>query len=202
MKIVELNELVNEIATGTVISRVECKKNDMKIGEIGILPLKSIACGMIDMDEIQKINLLKEVKQEKVTQYGDIIMKMNQPYDSVYIEREYGGLLIPSFCCLIRNVNRAEVDPYYLVSYLNSRFVKEYLMAANRASAASLLKIGDIRKLPIPLPEISEQIAIGKIFMAFSERQVILSKMKKHEMELVENIVMDTVREVFQHEKN
>ncbi|MDD3183774.1 MAG: restriction endonuclease subunit S [Anaerostipes sp.] len=201
MKIVELNEIANKVVSGTVISRVECRNNEIKVGEVDFLPLKSITCGMIDMDEVKKIDIAKQVQQEKMTNYGDIILKMNQPYDSVYVEREFSGLLIPSFCCLLRTVDRTMVDPYYLVSYLNSKFAKEYLMTSNRASAASLLKIGDIKKLPIPLPDLSEQIAIGKIFMSCSERQVILSKMKKYEMELVENIVMDAVREVFEHEK-
>lgn len=201
MKMIELSNIVGNIASGTVISRVECKDPSEKIGEVNILPLKSITCGMIDMDEIQKIDISKDIKQDKVTKCGDIIVKMNQPYDSVYIDQPHVGSMFPSFCCVLRDIDYSTVDPYYLVAYLNSKFVKQYLMAANRASAASLLKIGDIKKLPVALPTIEQQKAIGEIFMTCCERQVILSKMKKSEMSLVENIVMDAVREAFESEE-
>lgn len=75
------------------------------------------------------------------------------------------------------------------------------MKAANRASAASLLKIGDIKKLPIVLPPLEQQKLIGVIYEICCKRHVILSKMMKNEMVLVEHMVMDAVREEFKDEK-
>ncbi|RDY30129.1 restriction endonuclease subunit S [Lachnotalea glycerini] len=201
MSVIELSELTSKILTGMVVSRIENKKG-VKKGALDVLTLKSISSGIIDKDQIQNIEISKQAADDKLTQYGDIIIKMNKPYDSVYIEREYTGMLIPSFCCLIRGIDKEIVDPYYLVGFLNSSFAKDYLYTSNSSSAASLLKIRDIKKLPVPLPELTEQQSIGNVFRLCSQRQLLFTKLKSQELKLAENIVMDSVREVFKiHEK-
>lgn len=197
----DLSDIVGKITSGTVISRVECKDERERIGEIRILPLKSITNGVIDDNEVQNIDISKPVKQDKLTRSGDIIVKLNQPYDSARIGMEHAGVMFPSFCCVLRDIDYDQVDQGYLVAYLNSDFVKQYLKAANRASAASLLKIGDIKKLPIVLPPLEQQKLIGEIYEICCKRHVILSKMMKNEMVLVEHMVMDAVREEFKDEK-
>jgi len=201
MSVIELDKLAKKIISGTVVSRIECKDGN-EIGTMGVLTLKSICNGKIDSDYIQKINVSKYVQENKLTQYGDIIIKMNTPYDSVYIEKEFENLIVPSFCCLIRGIQNDIADSYYLVGYLNSSLAKEYMYTSNSSSAASLLKIRDIKKLPIPLPEMFEQRAVGKVFQMCSERQIILTKLISYEMRLAENIVMDSVREVLKYEEN
>lgn len=200
MSVIELDKLASEIISGTVVSRLESKDGN-KIDKIDVLTLKSISNGKIDTEYIQTINVSKRVQDNKLTKYGDIIIKMSTPYDSVYIEKEFEDMIVPSFCCLIRGTQNEIVDPYYLVGYLNSALAKEYLFTSNSSSAASLLKIRDIKKLPVPLPEIVEQRAIGKVFQVCSERQVLLNKMMTHEMRMAENIVMDSVREVLKYEE-
>lgn len=200
MSVVELEKLTSEIISGTVVSRLESKDGN-KIDQIGVLTLKSISNGKIDTEYIQRINVSKRVQDNKLTKYGDIIIKMSTPYDSVFIEKEFENMIVPSFCCLIRGTQNQMVDPYYLVGYLNSALAKEYLFTSNSASAASLLKIRDIKKLPVPLPEITEQRAIGKVFQVCSERQVLLAKMMTHEMRMAENIIMDSVREVLNYDE-
>ena len=196
-----LEELVEELSTGIVISRIEAKEGEAKIGEASILTLRAINCGVIEEKELDEISIAKRVDFSKISHSGDIILKMNRPYDSVYIDEDYEGYIIPSFCCKIRNVNRTIIDPYYLVGYLNSDLAKEYLRTANGAAPASLLKIRDIRKLPIPLPEITEQRAIGEVFKVCCERKIILNEMIKHEMKMAENIIYDAVRGAFENER-
>lgn len=119
----------------------------------------------------------------------------------MFIEEENEGYVIPSFCCKISKIRKDIVDPYYLVGYLNSNFVKEYLLKANGASAASLLKVSDIKKLPVPLPPLKEQRAAGEVFKVCCERKVILKNMMEQEMALAENIILDAAREVIENEE-
>lgn len=201
MSVRELGDLAFEIISGTVVSRLECKKEkESKVGSVNVLTLKAINYGKIESEYLQTIEIAQNASSEKFTKCGDLIIKMSKPYDSVYIEKEYTDLLVPSFCCLIRGIDKEIVDPYYLVGYLNSSFTKEYLTTSNGSAAASLLKIKDIKKLPVPLQEITEQRAIGNVFRICSERQVLLSKMMKHEMRIAENIVMDGVRRGFKND--
>jgi len=198
-----LEQLSNEILSGMVISRIENRENytGRHINKNPVLTLRSINCGIIDSNEADSIEIIKEIKQDKLTQYGDIVMKMNKPFDSVFIEKNYKGYLIPSFCCIIRNINYSVIDPYYLVGYLNSSYAKEYLITANDSSAASLLKIRDIKKLPIPIPDIHEQKAIGEVFKICCERQMIFKDMMNHEMNMAENIILNAASEVFKDDK-
>lgn len=197
----ELGELADEIISGQVISRIEAKGQGGKIGEVPVLTLKAINCGIIDEGEIPQIPVMRQVDCLKTSQRDDIIMKMNRPYDSVYIEAVNEGYLIPSFCCKISGIKTDMVDPYYLVGFLNSDFAKEYLLASNGASAASLLKIADIKKLPVPLPELEKQRAIGKVFKICCERKIILRKIMEHETAMVGHMILDAVRGVVGDEK-
>lgn len=199
--IFELEQLAEGIFSGQVVSRIEAKNHSEKAGEIPVLTLKAINCGIIDEEERLEIPYLKEVDKSKICQKDDIIMKMNRPYDSVYIETMNEGYLIPSFCCKISKIRTDIVDPYYLVGFLNSNFAKEYLLASNGASASSLLKISDIKRLPVPLPELEEQRAIGEVFKACCERRIILHNLIEQEMALVQNIILDATREAVENGK-
>ena len=111
------------------------------------------------------------------------------------------GLLLPSFCCKVSGLNTDLIDPYYLTGYLNSQFAKDYLIASNGASAASLLKIRDIKKMPIALPSMQEQRMIGEIFKSFCMKRRLLQQMKLNELKLTEAIIKNAVAEVYRHEK-
>lgn len=198
---VTLEDLAEGIILGQVISRIEEKEKSENIGYASVLTLKAINGGVIDSKENSEIYLSKEVDKRKKTQKNDIIIKLNRPYDSVFIEEENEGYVIPSFCCKISKIRKDIVDPYYLVGYLNSNFVKEYLLKANGASAASLLKVSDIKKLPVPLPPLKEQRAAGEVFKVCCERKVILKNMMEQEMALAENIILDAAREVIENEE-
>lgn len=192
-----LLEMISDlIVTGVVVSRFEAKNRDCYIEEEKVLTLRCINCGVINRNEIDQIKVEKQIDSSKLTQAGDIILKMNKPYDAVYIERDFEGLVIPSFCCRIANVKTERIDPYYLVGYLNSSFAREFLMTANGASAASLLKIKDIKKLPVYMPPLEQQKAIGKIFKIACERQLILNELMHQEMTIAENILLDVVGEL------
>lgn len=202
LMIVELGELADTVISGQVISRIEAKDLNQQIGEAQVLTLKAINCGVIDDKENTKIPVVKEADFSKISRKNDIIMKMNRPYDSVFIEQDYEGYVIPSFCCKISRIKTELADPYFLVGFLNSDFAKDYLLASNGASAASLLKIADIKKLPVPLPDLEEQHAIGQVFKACCERRIILRNLMDHETALAESIVLDAVREVMRYEKH
>lgn len=199
--IVELEKLAGIVQTGVVISRIE-KKTVEAFTEALVLSLRSINCGTINMDELDKIKVAKPIDPSKTTGRGDIVVKMNKPYDVAFIEEDMLGLVLPSFCCKISDIKREWVDPYYLTGYLNSQVVKAYLLAANGSSAASLLKIKDIRKLPVALPTLQEQQAIGKIFRNYCQKQILLKEMQQHELQMTQTIIMNAATEVYKSETN
>lgn len=198
--ITTLQAITDTIVTGVVLSRFAAKDNSAVQKEEHVLTLRSINYGVIDRSKIESIKLAKEIEADKLTQRGDIILKMNKPYDAVYMERGDEELVIPSFCCKIAGLHSELADPYYVTGFLNSAFVKEFLATANGASSASLLKIKDIKKLPVYLPSLSEQKAIGEIFQAACERQLLLKEIMRQELRMTENIFMNAAREVWERE--
>lgn len=198
--IIELEKLAGIIQSGVVVSRIE-KKTEGALLTARVLSLKAINYGVIDWNELDTIKIAKPIDAAKVTGCGDIVIKMNKPYDVAYIEADEMGLVVPSFCCKISSIRRDMVDPYYLTGYLNSQVVREYLLTSNGASAASLLKIKDIRRLPIALPDLSEQQKIGEVFRNFCQKQIVLKQLQRQELKVTQTIIMNAAAEVYIREK-
>lgn len=196
-----LEQLAGGIVSGQVISRIEAKGGIGKIDVVPALSLKAISYGIIDKKEKLMIPILKRAEDSKISHAGDIIMKLNRPYDSAFIEEDDEGYVIPSFCCKISQIHTDMADPYYLTGYLNSESAKQYLAASNGASAAALLKISDIKKLPVVLPSMEEQRLIGKVFQSCCKRKVLLQSMIEQERNLVEHMMFEIVREEMRDEE-
>ena len=86
----KLKEITDDIITGVLTRRVvyEGENNDPSLQEGKILVPKAINDGLIDHSLLQKVKLIKEVKEKFYTKMGDVIMKLSTPYDSCAIDRE------------------------------------------------------------------------------------------------------------------
>ena len=79
----------------------------------------------------------------------------------------------------------SEIDEYYLVQYLSSPDVQEYLISQARGGAQKGFYLKDIRDLDIPLPPIEEQKRIVKVL------EEKLGKVKEA-IQLRQNAITDT----------
>ena len=196
MKVVKLGEVI-DIYSGQIMSRVKADKPEetgdyittktMKV----IVPKAITSEGLINLEDIVEekiivtdINIIDKetgetefvmpIDSKRITSLGDIVIKLSTPFDSATITEDAIGCLIPSFCAIIRN--KGLIDEDYLQAFLNSKLCKDQLRAKVVGTVMTILSIGKIKEIEIPIPETDQQITIGK---RYREAQTKISTLKK-----------------------
>lgn len=171
----KLNQIAS-VRTGLVLSRKEAKGTNTSC-EYRLLNLKTVTDrGMICLEETTCYHAVEPLPSNYLTQAGDVIIKLSEPYTAVYITEEYAGLVIPSHFVVIR-ADTAKVLPQYIAWYLNKdRIKKAYNMT--RVGVLKQIKPTTIAETEIRLPSLERQ------------KQVIeLYEMSRTELQLLENLL-------------
>lgn len=120
--------------------------------------------------------LKKSVSDERITRKNDIVIKLSSPYDCALITEEEEGLIVPSFCALIRGVDKNFIDVRYLVGYLNSAYTTAKLVAGINSTAMAMVRGKSLAELEVEAPVINEQKVIGDAYWASCQRKNCLKK--------------------------
>lgn len=187
-----LNDIA-EIVGGQIMTRVTSKTNDA-IEIATVLMPKAIVPGGIIRDYLGETLLSKSVSSDKYTKEGDIIIKLASPYDAAAISISEEGLLIPSFCAAIRITKSECMDVKYLAAFLNSSYVRNILSLVASGVSRPMIKISDIRALKIPNVPFQDMKEIGEAYALSSKKKMILQDMIKAEENLMENIVLESIK--------
>lgn len=153
---VKLKDLDIEFTSGQIQSRVEYKGNDTNIKKVLSIVPKAIDNGYLDHDFLSSFNVLDNQDKLKLSELGDIILKVTTPYDACIIEKDDTNLFIPSFCMKIK-VKDERINKYYLLAFINSNYF--YNECKNNAvgTAVSIINISKVKEIEIPLIPLEEQ---------------------------------------------
>ena len=135
---IKLNS-VAEIVGGQILTRVISKNNDGT--SVPVLMPKAINSGVILKNNLGEAILEKDVKSDKYTRKGDVVIKLSTPYDAAYVMESEEGLLIPSFCAAIRITNNELMNAKYLTAYLNTSYVRNLLSLIVSDTNKPMIKI-------------------------------------------------------------
>lgn len=193
----KLGDIAN-VAVGQILTRVTNMGNVGKA--VPVLSPKAIVLGVINKDDLGEAVLTKDIDEKKYTKEGDVVIKLSTPYDAAYVTEEMTGLVIPSFCAVVRAREGARIDTKYLSAFLNSSYVREQLVSKVVGSTRPMLKISDINGLEIP--EVTEQDMrdIGEAYFLSGRKKLILNEMIKAEEKLMESIVLASIKGVERNE--
>lgn len=183
-----------DVISGQITSRLKGKEDDSdtrKI-EMKVLIPKAIKDGRVDHEALVIETFSKKPSENNITKEGDIVFKLSSPYGAAYIDKEDEGLLIPSFCCRMTNIR--EIDPLFLVMYLNSESAKYQYVTACGGAVIPILKISSVRNLDIIDVSREEQKDISARY-----RNII--KLKKL-VEYAYNLELANFEYAFGREKN
>ena len=170
-----LSEIAS-VRTGLVLSRKEAKTTNA-VHEYHQLNLKAVTDnGTICLEDTTCFRAAEALPSNYLTQAGDVIVKLSEPYTAAYITDAYAGLVIPSHFVVIRTDPR-KVLPQYIAWYLNKdRIKKAYSMT--RVGVLKQIKPTTIAETEIRLPSLERQ------------KQVIeLYEMSRTELQLMENLL-------------
>ncbi|GAB6170848.1 hypothetical protein JCM15765_03260 [Paradesulfitobacterium aromaticivorans] len=195
MKIGDASDI--NVYSGQIISRVEAKDEagDDVIEERQVLIPKAISDGRVNHSDLGIVKLKKSVDGDRITKKGDVVLKLSTPYDAAYIEEDDEGLIVPSFCCIIRIGKDAKVDPEFLVSYLNTSYARELLKAKVAGSTMPMIKISDVKEFEVPDIPMKKQCELGEAYSLSCKKQSVLRELLINEQKTIEVVVMTAVKE-------
>lgn len=197
----KLDEMLN-VFSGQIISRVEAKEDvgDVVIEERKVLIPKAIYSGRVTHSDLGSVKLKKSVDDERITRKNDVVLKLSTPYDAVYITADDEGLVVPSFCCVLR-ISKSSIDTEFLTAFLNTEYAKEKLKAKVAGSTMPMIKISDVKDFEIPEIPVEEQAKIGKAYSLSCQKQDVLRELLDNEQRLIESVVMTVVKEAINYGK-
>lgn len=193
MKIADISE---KIYSGQIISRVESKEEvDAVVDERKVLIPKAISGGRVMHSDLGTVKLKKAVDEDRITREGDIVLKLSTPYDAAYIEKGDEGLVVPSFCSVIRGIDSCKADAEFITSYLNTEYVREILKSKVAGTTMPMIKISDVRDLEIPNVPLEKQKSLGEVYSLSCQKQDVLKEMLYNEQILINSIVLNAIKE-------
>lgn len=191
-------EYVAQIIGGQILTRVVSKNSNGT--PVPVLMPKAIASGTILKNYLGEAVLEKDVKRDKYTRKGDVVIKLSAPYDAAYVMESEEGLLIPSFCAAIRITKKEQINAKYLTAYLNTSYARNLLSLFISGSANPMIKIKDMRSLKIPNVPAQDMEDIGESYILSGKKKQILQEMIQAEDSLMENIVLASIKEAVKYE--
>lgn len=185
---------VADVMSGQILTRVNSKNGEGEI--VRVLAPKAIVSGVIVEEDLRETILEKSVDSKKYTREGDVVIKLSSPYDAAYITSEEARLLIPSFCAVVRVRRNDKLDAKYLSAFLNSSYVTNYMRMLDTGAGAPMISTGVLRNLKIPRVSIRDMKDIGEAYILSGRKKAILNEMISAEERLMENIVLENIKEV------
>lgn len=194
----ELMDLVEEIIGGQIMSRVSYKDGENiedLIREARVLLPSAISGGIIHHENLGTVNLKKEVSNKKITKCGDIIIKLSSPYDCGLITEIDEGLIVPSFCAIIRGFDKKIINDKYLLGFMNSEYAMRKLLAGVNTTAMAMVRTISLRNLMVMLLPIKEQCIIGDAYWKSCIRKQLFEQMVSKQQEISNVIIQEALKE-------
>ena len=175
---------------GQITSRIEANivKKEMPIGTVKVIPPKAIQNGRIEHSELYELGYKIEPDEKKLTQEGDIIVKLSTPYDVAYITAKDVGLLVTSFCILIRNNNQC-VSSEFLTAFMNSGIYRTQVLNKVSGAAVPMLTMGKIKDVEIKVMPLEEQRQVAEYYNLIRKKELAMNRIIELEKEKIDAIL-------------
>lgn len=184
-----------EVIVGQIMSRVTVDPAEEQ-NTVKVLIPKAINAGSIDDDAIAEANVTVKTDDTRFTKEGDVVIKLATPYEGALIDSEHVGLLIPSFCAIIRvSDKKKSVDKSFLCAALNSNYVREQIKRKVAGAKMPMIKVSDLRSIEFPEVEQEEMKAIGKEYLLSCRKRLLLKKLEENERSIMDARVMNCLCE-------
>lgn len=161
-KTARLDTLV-DIMTGVPMSRAKKIAGDDDPVKVKVLIPGAISSGRID-DSLIATEEVSKVKEELFLREGDVVVKASTPYDCVFVDKRYEGLLPTSFGLILRARSQDAVDMRYLAAYLGLESINKELQSMSKGMSIKLIKKRDLEGLMVPVPTLEEQARLGSLY--------------------------------------
>lgn len=177
MENIKLGE-VAEIISGQIMTRIKVDNPEDKVVETRkvIIPKAITEDGFIKTDVLPEEGLKTNIDEKRITKEKDIVIKLNAPFDSATIGEDAEGCVVPSFCAIIRLNEDKRIMHEYVQAFLNSELCKEQLETKVQGSVMTLLTVGKLKDIVIPVPDEAKQHSIGMTYIETQDKLRLLNE--------------------------
>ena len=113
------------------------------------------------------------LRQDYLTQQGDIIIRLSVPYTAILIDTDMTGIVVSSNFVIIR-LNKKYMLPEYLLWLLNTPDIKKKIYESSSSNMLSAVRPTFFAELEVLLLSLADQEKIAKLnLLAKQETQLL-----------------------------
>lgn len=174
-----LLEDIADIKTGLVTTRKKADEDSEFIKKYMLLSLNAVdENGSIDTSMLEEFQSVEELDEQYLTKQGDILVRLNKPYTTVYIDKVNEGLVIPSYFIKLK-VKDKSFKPGYIAWYLNSEKVKRIFLSMQSGTLVPSINQKIVRNIKVKEKTIEEQEEILELYKLYIKEIDLIEKFKK-----------------------
>lgn len=179
---------VFDVRSGLVVSRKKAKIETAANYQYKQLNLRSVSKeGYIIESALEVLSTDEQISSEYMTAFGDVVVRLTDPYTAVYINKAYVGLVVSSNFAIIKESK--DYNSSFLTSYLNGDSVKKKLYSNMQGSIIKSINLAAIEQLELPLIPKSTQEVYGNLFSAIVDKLQTIEKIRELELKLQKQLV-------------
>jgi len=181
-------EQISSITHGVVLNRIKPKVPSQAL-EYPILSISQLLDedeGVFDYEVPTALVEPKKVKNLNLAKPGSIVIGLTSFHQAAVLAKRHTGRIIPSNFVSI-DFHDGIMDPWYFAWYFNEhpQIKKQRLIAIQGNSSVKVLSIHMIRKLVIDCPDLSTQMAVGKLYYYQKKKRLLMMEKIRLENELL-----------------
>lgn len=161
-----------DVRSGLVLSRKQSREpTDYRY------PLINLRCiqqeGIIDLNESDIYEAKEPLKEEYLSQRGDIVVRLTTPYTAVLIDDTTSGMVISSNFVVIR-IEDKQLLPEYLFWLLNTQKVKRKIYENTTSNMLGAVKAKFLTDFELTVLPVEDQYKIAQLnLLAKKESQLL-----------------------------
>lgn len=189
------------VRTGLVLNRKQATINDVKNFEYSYLTLKSINNdASINLDYLEQFQSKEILKNEYLSNCGDIVVRLSYPHTAVLIDENTKGLLIPSHFAIIR-CDTNKILPDYLVWLLNNKKMNKKISLSTSTSKLGTIRSSFFSELEIYPISIQNQYKLGQLNELAIKELELIARLKEEKQKYYAFLI-DKIQEEMRTKQN
>lgn len=132
--------------------------------------------GWIYPDSLEVFYATELLRQEYLTQQGDIIIRLSVPYTAILIDPDMTGMVVSSNFAIIR-LNQKYMLPEYLLWLLNTPDIKRKIYENSSSNMLSAVRPTFFAELEVLLLPLADQKKIAKLNLLAKQEIQLLKKL-------------------------
>ncbi|KYD07963.1 restriction endonuclease subunit S [Heyndrickxia sporothermodurans] len=190
---------IADVRTGLVLTRKKAVMGNEVKATYNLITLKNITeNGVFNAEPFEMFRSNDLLNNQHFTETGDVLIRLNYPHTSVYIDETKSGLLVPSYFAIIK-VDHSKFLPEYVAWYLNTENVKRELERSQAGTRIPSTNKSALGAIPIEDIPISKQQAVIKLWKLHQQEKTLYNRLIEEKEKwfnaITKQIVQGEIRE-------